>query len=314
MLNIRTPESQFHNLPEFPFNPNYFFYSDQRVHYIDEGPKDSSETILCLHGEPTWSFMYRKLINPLAKKWRVLALDFIGFGRSDKLLNQADYSFRLHLSTLEYFLQKLALSNISLIVHDWGGLIGLTAAALNPERFSRLIILNTGLPIGEEPLPEALLRWQEFVARIGTRLPIGRVIKGGLAHPERVPAEVFNAYEAPFPSHEYKAGAAVWPLLIPASPTAPGAAEMKFARQQLARWRKPALVIFSDSDPMTEKGDKFFRTLMPSAREQPEIVIRDAGHFLVEEKAAEIFEHIVAFIQRTGKNSRELYLNTNIND
>jgi haloalkane dehalogenase len=178
-------------------------------------------------------------------------------------------------------------------------MLGLTAVANHPERFARLVIMNTGLPTGDEPPGEAFLRWREFAARLGTRLPIGRVIGGGLVNSATLTPEIAAAYEAPFPDESYKAGPAAFPLLVPIRPDDPGAAEMRAARQALARWDKPALVLFSDGDPITKAARPLFRRLIPTAQDQPRIIIKDAGHFLQEEKGEEIAGHILDFIRRT---------------
>ncbi|HLF81188.1 MAG TPA: alpha/beta fold hydrolase, partial [Anaerolineales bacterium] len=170
---LRTPDDRFAGLADFPFAPRYVDIQGLRVHYVDEGRGDP---VLCLHGEPTWSYLYRNLIPPLAQGQRVLAMDFIGFGRSDKLSERGDYSLQFHLDILKAFLEALDLQRVTLVVHDWGGLIGLTAASQQPDRFARLVIMNTGLPTGESRMPEAFLRWRAFAERV-SELPIGRVIK-----------------------------------------------------------------------------------------------------------------------------------------
>jgi haloalkane dehalogenase len=292
---IRTPDERFSKLPDFPFAPHYIEINGLRIHYVDEG---KGETILCLHGEPSWSFLYRKMISSMSRQHRVIAMDLIGFGRSDKFTEREAYTFQMHLDTLMSFIKAMSLEQITVVVQDWGGLIGLAAVAHMPKRFARLVIMNTGLPTGKTKPSDAFLAWRNFV-QSNPDLPIGQSILRGVAHPEKITKEVIAAYEAPFPDVSYKAGAAMWPLLVPISPEDPAAGEMRHAREVLSRWHKPALVMFSDKDPITGGGDKFFRSLIPTAKEQPEIVIKDAGHFLQEEKGEEISQHILDFVRRT---------------
>lgn len=294
MAIIRTPEEHFNNLPDFPFEPNYVEINGTRVHYLDEG---NGDVILCLHGEPTWSYLYRHMIPTLSKEFRVLAPDFIGFGRSDKYTEHEEYSFEMHMDTLKAFIDALSLENITLVVQDWGGLIGLGVVADLPERFARLVIMNTGLPTGETKPTEGFLNWRKYVENTPD-LPIGQLIRRSLAPGNQLANDVIAAYDAPFPSSEYKVGAQVWPLLVPIELGDPGASQMRKAKEVLTTWTKPAFVAFSDSDPITRGGDRFFRKIIPTAVKEEEITIEQAGHFLQEEKGHEIAEHILAFAKR----------------
>jgi len=292
---IRTPDERFSKLPDFPFAPHYIEVNGLRIHYVDEG---KGQTILCLHGEPSWSFLYRKMIAAMSRKHRIIAMDFVGFGRSDKFTEREAYTFKMHLDTLMGFIKAMDLKQITVVVQDWGGLIGLAAVAHMPERFARLVIMNTGLPTGKGKPGEAFLAWRSYT-ETHPDLEVGQSILNGMAHPEKLTREIVAAYEAPFPDVKYKAGAAVWPLLVPISPDDPASTEMRHAREVLSQWDKPTLVMFSDKDPITGGGDRFFRSLIPTAKDQPEIIIKDAGHFLQEEKGEEIAQHVLDFIKRT---------------
>ena len=296
MTILRTPDDRFNNLPGYDFAPHYVDIGDTRMHYVDEGGGD--ETVLCLHGEPTWSYLYRRLITPLAARYRVVAPDMVGFGRSDKYAALDDYSFQMHYDKLVGLIEALDLRRITLVCQDWGGSLGLTIAANHGERFARLVVLNTFLPTGEEKISDAFMQWRAFSQKVGKRMQVGRLVAQTIANYE-LPAEIIAAYDAPFPDDSYKAGAAVFPSLVPISPEMPGAKEMKAARERLSKWRKPVQIMFSDGDPILGGAASFFRRLFPTATEQPEISIRGAGHFLQEEKGAEIAAEVIAFIERT---------------
>jgi len=294
MSILRTPDECFDNLTGFPFAPHYLEIHDTdlgalRVHYLDEGPADGS-VILCLHGEPSWSYLYRKMIPVFtAAGFRVIAPDLIGFGRSDKLSQRNDYSYKKHVRWMQDWLDGMGLADITLLAQDWGGLIGLRLLTGNPELFARFTLSNTGLPTGDQGAPEAFLRWQKFSQK-DINFDIGNIINlfgsGSLSEDE------LAAYRAPFPADEFKAGARQFPLLVPTSPDDPEAEDNRIAWQKLMQWSKPALMCFSDSDPITAGGDRPFLKLVPGTQNQPHITLH--GHHFIQEEAGETWARVVA--------------------
>lgn len=264
-----------------------------RMHYVDEGQGD---TILCLHGEPTWSYLYRKMIPKLSSQYRVIAMDFIGFGKSDKFMNKNDYTYSLHAKSLISFIDTLKLTNITLVVHDWGGYIGLYVMSVMPDIFNKLVLLNTNLPTGDKTTNRITKRWLKFVSE-NQDLPIDKIMRMGVSLNYRLTENVLKAYNAPYPNETYKTGPVTWPLLIPIKYNDLGAAEVRRARLFLSGWEKPTAIIFSDKDPITRGEAKYFQNLIPSAKHQPIITIKNAGHFLQEEKGEEISEHILNFMK-----------------
>ena len=297
MTILRTPDERFDNLPGYDFAPHYQQIGDTRMHYVDEGA--GADTVLCLHGEPTWSYLYRKLIPPLAAEHRVIAPDMVGFGKSDKYAAMDDYSFHMHYAKLLALVEALDLRRITLVCQDWGGPLGLYMAAEHPQRFARLVVLNTFLPTCEDEPSPGFMMWLRFSQKVGMRMQVGRLIAQTITT-YALPEAVIAAYDAPYPDDSYKAGAAVFPSLVPIEAGMPGEGEMLATRDKLANWDKPALVLFSDGDPILGGAVGFFRKLLPTASEQPETSIRGAGHFLQEEKGEEIAAEILAFMRRTA--------------
>jgi haloalkane dehalogenase len=296
-MPYRTPEHRFESLLDFPFAPQYATVRDDlRMHYVDEG---EGTPILCLHGAPTWAYLYRHMIPPLAERHRVVVPDFVGFGRSDKLTAVDGYSFALHYDTLAAFVEALDLTDVTLVVQDWGGLLGLAYAARQPTRIARIVVLNTFLPTGDEEKSTAFLAWRRFVENTHD-LPIGQIVRRGLADPDRLSDAEASAYDAPFPTPESKAGAVAWPLLVPMAPGGPVSDAMRETRRQLSEWSKPAFVLFAPDDPILGGARDFFLDLLPTAREQPAVTIDDAGHFLQEEQGPTIAQHVLDFMARTS--------------
>jgi haloalkane dehalogenase len=289
---FRTPDERFSGLPGYEWEPRYADVDGLRLHYVDEGASDG-RPVVCFHGEPTWAFLYRKLARPLLDAGeRVVAVDMPGFGRSDKPTERGWYSFERHYEHVARVLAGLELDDATVVVQDWGGAVGLRWAVENADRVGRLAIMNTGLFTGR--VSKGFLRWRDFAER-NPDLPVGFIVDSGCT--SELTPEVKAAYEAPFPTPESKAGAAAFPLLVPTSEDAPGAAEMLAVSDELSRWDKPALVMFSDSDPVFPypRAGQVFCDLIPGAGEQ--VRVEAAAHFLQEDSGEEIGERVLELLR-----------------
>ena len=292
---VRTPESRFLNLPDYKFDSNYLNVEDNlRMHYLDEGDKDDP-IVLLLHGEPSWSFLYRKMIPVLSKNgFRSVAPDLIGFGKSDKLTDKKAYSYENHLKWLSSFIEIMDLRNIILFCQDWGGLLGLRIITEMNSRFSMVVASNTTLPTGDFPMPESFMQWREF-SQSSPKFNIGKILDMGTI--QDLSDEVIEAYNAPFPSEEYKAGARIFPTLVPTEHDDPEAHNNRMAWKDLMKWEKPFLTIFGSGDPIMKGAEKTFQKLIPGAKNHNHSIL-DAGHFIQEEKGEELAELIVEFYKK----------------
>ncbi len=292
MKSLRTPDSRFENLPGYKFDPNYIDVDGLRLHYVDEGPQDGA-IVLLLHGEPSWSYLYRHMIPPLRDAgFRVIAPDLIGFGKSDKPAQKSDYTYAGHVAWMQQFIEALDLKDITLFCQDWGSLIGLRVAAENEQRFARIALGNGGLPTGDQKLPTAFKIWQNF-ARFSPWFPIGKLVQKGTVT-ELSDAQV-AAYDAPFPSAKFKAGARAFPLLVPSTPHDPATAANRAAWKIFKDWQKPFLTTFSNRDSITRGGQKVWQETVPGAEMLEHVKIRNAGHFLQEDKGPELAEILIRF-------------------
>jgi haloalkane dehalogenase len=295
---LRTDDSCFEGLPHYNFSANYLLVDDGeggqlRVHYLDEGPRNAAP-ILLLHGEPTWSFLYRKMIPILINAGhRVIVPDLVGFGRSDKPTKCADYTYQRHVDWMTSLMQQLALSNITLVCQDWGGLIGLRLAAENSARFNRIVAANTMLPTGDHDPGDAFKQWQTFSQEV-PEFPTGKIISQ--ATTTQLSSAVIAAYDAPFPDEKYKAGARQFPLLVPTTPDDPASEKNRAAWLVLSQWQKPFLTAFSDSDPITAGGDKLMQKLIPGTKGQNHTTIVNGGHFLQEDQGELLAKVVNSFI------------------
>ena len=302
MRALRTPDSRFVGLPDYSFVPHYVDVDDGeggtlRVHYLDEGPQDA-EPVLLLHGEPSWSYLYRLMIPALtAAGHRCVVPDLVGFGRSDKPTEQADYTFARHVAWMrDALFDRLDLRDITLFAQDWGGLVGLRLVGEQPDRFARLVVGNTGLPTGDRKPTDAFLAWQKY-SRESPSFDVGRIVNGGCR--TKLTDAVIAAYDAPFPDDTYKAGARSFPSLVPTGPGDPSEAANQAAWAVLRQFDRPFLCAFSDGDPITRGGERAFLGTVPGAQGQPHTTIAGAGHFLQEDKGPELARIIIDLIAAT---------------
>jgi len=298
MRALRTPADRFDGLPEFDYVPQYATVDELRMAYVAAGPEDG-EVVLCLHGEPSWSFLYRKLMPVLADAGlRVVCPDLIGFGRSDKPASQDDHSYARHVAWVRSLIfDILDLRGITVVGQDWGGLIGLRLVAEHPDRFARIVAANTGLPTGEYPMPEI---WHQFRAAIqnAPRLDIGRFVQSGCQ--TTLPPEVLAAYDAPFPDDTYMSAPRAMPGLVPISLDDPASVANRAAWTTLGTLPHPALIAFSDGDPITGPMAPVLRRHLPGALDREHPILSGARHFLQEDAGEQLAEHIVRFVRETG--------------
>jgi haloalkane dehalogenase len=286
---LRTPDERFADLADYPFAPHYLSVADAdgtdlRIHYVDEGPRDAAP-ILLMHGEPSWSYLYRKFVPDLvARGHRVIAPDLIGFGKSDKPAARTDYTYERHVAWMSDWLTALDLTEITLFCQDWGGLIGLRLVAAFPDRFARLVVSNTGLPVGTGS-SEGFDAWLAFSQNV-PQFPVGFIVNGGTTR-DLTAAEI-AAYDAPFPDETYKEGARQFPILVPITPDHASVAENRAAWAVLERFERPVLTAFGDKDAVTKGGERAFIERVPGARGQPHRIIAGGGHFIQEDAPAEL--------------------------
>jgi haloalkane dehalogenase len=298
---LRTPDERFDDLPGYPFEPHYVEVPDGeggslRVHHVDEGPA-GADPVLMLHGEPSWSYLYRKMVPVIvAAGLRAVCPDLPGFGRSDKPAKRTDYTYQRHVDWMRGVVEALDLRNVTLVGQDWGGLIGLRLVAEHSDRFARVVAANTFLPTGDRDPGPAFKAWQQY-SQETPEFHAGGIVKGGTVGD--LSPEVVAAYDAPFPDDTYKEGARQFPLLVPTSPDDPAAEPNRRAWEQLSKFEKPFLCAFSDSDPVTAGADRVLKKLIPGAADQPHTTIAGGGHFLQEDRGEELAAVVVKFVEST---------------
>jgi haloalkane dehalogenase len=303
MQVLKTPESAFSSILDFPYEPRYIQVTDTiggelSMAYYQAGPKNGHPIVL-LHGEPSWAYLYRKMMPVLADAgFNVLAPDLIGFGRSDKPSRQSDYTYARHLIWVKEWLHECVPTPATLFCQDWGGLIGLRLVAEYPDKFSGVMASNTGLPTGDHAPSEAFTKWRRFSQDVPV-FPTSNIIASATVQPMSEAA--LYAYDAPYPSEEYKSGARVFPLLVPTSPDSRESQANREAWEKLKRFNKPFLTAFSDSDPVTAGGEKIMQKLIPGCNGMPHTIIKQGGHFVQEDKGEELAERLIQFINNTNQ-------------
>jgi haloalkane dehalogenase len=301
MKLLRTPDERFAELPGWSYEPRYLDVPTGdggvlRMHYVDEGPADAAPVLL-LHGEPSWSYLYRKMIPVLTGAGcRAVAIDLAGFGRSDKPSAGSDYTYERHVGWVNSVLEQLDLDEITLFCQDWGGLIGLRIVAEHPERFARVVASNTFLPTGDQPLGDAFFEWQKASQSMPV-FDVGRIVQRGSS--TELSGDEVAAYDAPFPDETYKAGARQFPLLVPSSPEDPAAPANRAAWEVLSKLATPLLTIFGADDPITLGAERFLQALIPGAAGRDHVILDGAGHFLQEDRGEHIAQLVVDFIEST---------------
>ncbi|MBV8160486.1 MAG: haloalkane dehalogenase [Acidimicrobiia bacterium] len=300
---LRTPDERFENLPGYPFPPHYVDVPSGddggtlRVHCVDEGPL-GADPVLMLHGEPSWSYLYRKMVPVIvAAGLRAVCPDLPGFGRSDKPARRSDYTYQRHVDWMAAVVEALDLTRVTLVAQDWGGLIGLRLVAEQPDRFARVVAANTFLPTGDRDPGPAFKAWQTY-SQETPDFHVGGIVKGGCV--TELEPEIIAAYDAPFPDDAYKEGARQFPLLVPTSPEDPAAEPNRKAWTALNAFDKPFLCAFSDSDPITSGADRVLKESIPGAAGQPHTTIEGAGHFLQEDRGEALANVVVDFVGTTA--------------
>ncbi|MCG7198865.1 haloalkane dehalogenase [Marinobacter pelagius] len=295
---VRTPEERFDNLPDYPFEPHYLSLGELRMHYVDEGPAGAAP-VLMMHGEPSWSYLYRHMIPHCAGAGhRVIAPDLIGFGKSDKPVKVSDYSYQQHMDWMQAFIDQLDLRNVTLVCQDWGSLIGLRLAAENPDRFRAIVVGNGMLPTGDQKVPPVFRAWRTF-ALYSPWFPVSKIVNTGCFR-KLGPGEC-RAYDAPFPDKKFKAGARAFPGLVPMTPDDPASEANRRAWTVLEQWEKPFLTTFSNGDPITRGGDHYMQNRIPGAKGLPHTTLK-GGHFLQEDSPGPFASAINQLLESLAAN------------